>query len=240
MILDVIINCNSTESDVRFQIRGGLVCCGVIIMAHAALAQSPWYVTGGAGIFLRSDSTRSATLFNGLGTTAPGTDTSSFNPGPSINLGVGYKLPLGFRVEGDFEYDRFSTSSVSPFSTDGTFPALAGNRLGVVSGGNRDSYSATVNVFYDLPVPGRFVPYVGVGAGASHGESQTGIFAGPGVSKFTGIGTSGNYALIAAEIGLTIAINQNWAIVPSYRYEHGFSTGPLDANILRVGLRYSF
>ena len=169
-----------------------------------------------------------------------GNDHDFFDPGAIVNLGVGYRLPFGFRIEAELGYEHYAASGVNPSSTGGVFPNLIGNHLSVQSGGNRDAYTATVNAFYDFPVSGPFVPYAGVGVGAADSVSQTGIFAGPGVPKFTSHGTTVTYAVVLAEIGAPIAIDPRWAIVPSYRYEHGFMTGPLDASILKVGLRYSF
>src|ERR1700679_2106472 len=103
----------------QYFIRLVLICCGVIFMAHAAAAQSPWYISGSAGVFLRSDSSRSTTISNALGISGPGTDTTAFDPGPTFNLGVGYKLPLGFRVEGEIGYEHYAASSASPFSSNG-------------------------------------------------------------------------------------------------------------------------
>lgn len=224
----------------RYLIRFGLLCYSVIAICHDAQAQSQWYIAGSAGALLRSDSSRSVTLFNALGATGPGTNTTSFDPGPVINLAVGYRLPLGFRVEGELGYAHYAASSDSPFSSNGVFPNLVGNRLGVVSGGDRDDYSATVNAFYDFALPGWVTPYIGAGVGAARDVVQTGIFAGPGVPKFTGRGGSQSFAVVLAEVGLNVAIGPRLAIVPSYRYEHGFGKDPLDANVLKVGLRYSF
>ena len=90
-----------------------------------------------------------------LGTTGPGVSAVTYDPGYALNLGVGYKLPGGFRTEIEAAYWRYYAASVSPLSTNGAFPLLNGNRLDLVSGGARDQYSATVNAFYDLPLSDR-------------------------------------------------------------------------------------
>lgn len=216
----------------------------MICAAHAASAQTPWYITGSAGASLRMDASQSTTFFNGFGTTGPGTNTRTYDPGPVINLGVGYKLPLGFRVEGELGYAHYSADSASPLSTNGAFPQLNGSGLALQSGGGYDQYSATGNAFYDLPIPGWVIPYVGAGFGVEHTDAQTGHFAGPGgAPRFTELNGSSTYAVVLGEIGVTIELDERWAVVPSYRFEHVFTTNnasPNDANIFRLGVRYSF
>jgi opacity protein-like surface antigen len=215
----------------------------MICAAHAASAQSPWYITGSAGALLRSDASASPRLSNGFGTTGPGTLTATYDPGPVFNLGVGYKLPLGFRVEGELGYAHYSFDSENPLSTDGTFPPLNGSRLALQSGGGHDQYSATVNGFYDLPIPGWIVPYVGAGFGVERTNSQTAHFSGPGV-QFTSLGSDKTWPVILGEVGVTITLDERWAVVPSYRFEHVFASGAgsvlYNANIFRLGVRYSF
>ena len=90
------------------------------------------------------------------------TSTTGFDPGPVVNLAVGHALPLGFRVEAELGYAHYAVAGVSPLSSDGAFPELTGKRLALQSGGGRASYSATINAFYDLPVAGPVVPFVGL------------------------------------------------------------------------------
>jgi hypothetical protein len=48
--------------------------------------------------------------------------------------------------------------------------------------------------------------------------------------------------VVLGEIGVTIELDERWAVVPSYRFEHVFTTNnasPNDANIFRLGVRYS-
>jgi opacity protein-like surface antigen len=238
---------------------------GMICAAHTACAQSPWYITGSAGAYLRSDASRSTTFFNDSRTiTVPGTATTTYDPGPVVNLGVGYRLPLGFRIEGELGYAHYSVDSVSPLSTGGAptvtnpnalgtspvrfpsrdpFVGLNGNRLALQSGGGHDTYTGTINAFYDLPIPGWIVPYVGAGFGVAHGTQQTAHFSGPDEPRFTGLGSSATNAVILAELGVTFRIDDRWSVMPSYRFEHVFTTGnafPSNANIFKLGVRYSF
>ena len=217
-------------------------------VAQHAIAQTSegggnWYVSGSVGAFLRADASRNTTLFNTSGATGPGTSSYGADPGPVVNWALGYKLPLGFRIEGELGYAHYNASYVSPISLDGTFPNLVGNRLNLVSGGARDDYTGTVNALYDLPVSWALRPYVGIGVGVLHGVNQTAIYAGPGVPKFTGGGGTATNAVVLGEIGATYTIDRHWAVVPSYRFEHVFVAGsavPFNANILKIGIRYSF
>src|ERR1700692_2690464 len=97
-----------------------------------AAVPNPWYVEADGGLLWRMDASRSTTVFSagggGLGApvSGPGTDTIAFDPGYIVTLGIGYKLPLGFRLEVEGGYSHYSAASVSPLSTDGTFPFLNG------------------------------------------------------------------------------------------------------------------
>jgi opacity protein-like surface antigen len=188
------------------------------------------------------DASRSTTFSNAAGLTGPGNSAATFDPGPVVNFGVGYKLPLGFRVEAEFGYAHYGIDSVSPLSTNGAFPALNGSRLSLQSGGGRDQYSGTVNAFYDLPRFGSVTPYIGTGFGVFATHAETGIFSGPGVSQFTQGGGSATNAGVIAEAGAAIAVAPKWDVVPSYRYQHVFSNAgafPSETNIFKLGLRYS-
>jgi hypothetical protein len=106
----------------------------VIASTGWAAAQSNWYTTGGAGALTRFDASRPITITSTTGASGPGTSTATFNPGPTIYLGAGYRLPLGFRIEGDFSYAHYVSDTISPLSTDGTFPRLNGERAGIAVG----------------------------------------------------------------------------------------------------------
>lgn len=222
-----------------------LITWGVIAGAgHAAEAQSPWYITGSAGALLREDASQSVTVSNRLGRTAPLTDTAGFSTGPQINLGIGYKLPLGFRLEGEFGYGHNTISSVSPLVTNGSVPSLNGSKLSLQSGGARSTYTVTVNGFYDLPVSWPIVPFIGGGLGVAHIVGDAAYFAGSsGVPRFTYPGGQITNGVVLAEIGATYKINENWAIGPLSRFEHiftGHTAFPYNARIFQLSSRYSF
>jgi opacity protein-like surface antigen len=218
------------------------VCAVQTASAQSASPQNPWYIEGSAGALWRFDASRTTTFFNSLGTTGPGFNTTTYDPGYVFNLSLGYKLPLGFRVGVEGGYAHYSAESASPLSLNGAFPLLNGSRLGLQSGGGHDQYSATFNAFYDLPVSGWIVPYLGGGVGVEYVNSQTGYFAGAGgAPRFTEGGSDSTNAVVLAEIGLAITLNAKWSVVPSYRFEKVFTDSgalPNSANIFRLGLRY--
>ncbi|MFZ0423111.1 MAG: hypothetical protein WAL80_09575 [Xanthobacteraceae bacterium] len=210
-----------------------------------APVQSPWYIEGSGGLDWRMDASRSTTFFSLVGppVSTPGTNTIAFDPGYNLGLGVGYKLPWGFRAEIEGNYSHYTVSSLSPLSTNGAFPALNGSRLNVQSGGARDEYGGTVNAYYDLPMSVSYVPYIGVGGGLETINAETVTVAGPGgVPHFTEFGGNATDAIILAEVGMTIALNEKWSVVPSYRFQHVFLNSaafPDNANIFKLGIRYS-
>jgi len=219
-----------------------LACAGAIGVAQTACAQSPWYVEGSAGALWRSNANRSTIFNNALGITGPGTETVTYNPGPVFNLGLGYRLPLGFRVEAEGGYAHYSIDTVSPLSTDGTFPTLNGSSFTPQSGGGRDQYSGKLNAFYDLPFSGWIVPYVGAGLGVYVNKSQTTVVISQSGSRLNMAGGSSTNSGVLAEVGLNIILDSNWSVVPSYRFEHLFTKSGAagnDANILKLGFRYA-
>jgi opacity protein-like surface antigen len=189
----------------------------VVCSAQTASAQSPWYIEGSAGAFLRSDASRYTTFFNSMGPIGPGTNTTTYYPGSVFNLGVGYKLPFGFRIEVEGGYAHYKAESVSPLSLGNLrgppLGGLDGSRLGLQSGGGHDQYSATLNAFYDLPMSGAIVPYVGVGVGVNTTNAEGGLFSGletvifriPLVEpvQFTQSGGNATNAVVLAEAGAT-------------------------------------
>ena len=165
-----------------------------------------------------------------------------------MNLGVGYRLPLGFRVEVKGVYSHYTLDTINPLSTNGAFPELNGTRLTLQSGGGCDQYSATLNGFYDLPLSGWIVPYLGAGVGVNYTNAETATFTIPsgfGVAaagKFTQLGGSATNTVVLAEVGVTLTLDAHWSIVPSYRFEKVFTSSgefPNQANIVKLGVRYS-
>jgi len=221
---------------------------GSILATGPAFAESPWYIGGSAGAYFRSDYSVAGTFHNGLGTTAPGTNTTTFSPGPIFNASVGYKLAHGFRVEGEFGFTKYNIKSINPNTVDSAdFPNLNGTKLSAPIGGDRERYIETVNLFYDLPFTGRFVPYIGAGFGAAEDRGSPAIFNEigpvPGGTFRTSNAATGVLPVALAEAGVTLKLADQWAVVPSYRFQYVFRSGNVaaePANIVKIGLRRSF
>jgi len=219
--------------------RAALLSAGIILLsANSVLAQTPFYITGSIGAWQRTDDSRSTTFFNSRGQDGAGTNTTTFNPGPVVDLGLGYHLPLGFRVEGALGYAHYSTDTASPLGTTRAFAALDGSRLSTTSGGDLSTFTATVNGFYDLPVAGRVVPYVGAGVGFYHAWGTDAVFDG----RFTERASTSDNALVLGEVGLSLKISRALSVVPAYRFEHLFASGRpgWNVNIFKLGARYAF
>ncbi len=191
------------------------------------------------------DESKSATFVGGGGfglgavVVAQGTNSVAFDPGYVFNLGLGYRLPHGFRVEVEGGYAHYNIGSISPFSP--TVPQLNGSKLTLTSGGGIDQYAVTLNAFYDLPVSSWCIPYLGAGGGVNFTNVETSYFVGPGVTFTEGGGNSTN-ALILGEVGVAFALDTKWTIVPAYRFEKVFTSSSAFANndhLFKLGVRYS-
>ena len=222
------------------------VAAGSVLAAHGAAAQGAWYISGSAGGLFMSDRSGGVTITNpGLGLSAPGTNTSTYSPGETANLALGYQLPAGFRVEGELGYQHFQISTVSPLVTNGVFPQLNGSRLSDPSGGDHNVFTATANLFYDLPFTfAGITPYIGGGAGYYYSTSTNAVFLeSTGGRHFTQRGGTADNAILLGEIGASYHLTSNLSLVSSYRYEYLFSqssAGGFGGNIVKLGLRYSF
>jgi opacity protein-like surface antigen len=221
-----------------------LICCAAVAglgLAPAAHAQSPWYVSGSLGGYFREDESGPETITNHV-VTGPGTATDTFDPGFMANLAVGYRLPLNFRIEVEAGYANYTTATTNPQSA--LFPTLRGQQFTRRTGGGHTISMGTLNLFYDLPIPGRFVPYIGGGLGGAHTDSQHTKFLDASGDGFTEAGGESTRGVALVEGGLNIAVAPKLTLVPAYRYLHFFgipsSRGDEVAHIVKLGLRYSF
>ncbi|HEY2134397.1 MAG TPA: hypothetical protein VGH49_00825 [Xanthobacteraceae bacterium] len=91
---------------------------------------------------------------------------------------------------------------------------------------------------------GRIIQYVGGGVGIVASQSQVAVFVAPGgVPRFTVRSGNATQATILSEVGLTIALDPRWSVVPAYRFQHVFTNSGAfgdEANIYKLGIRYSF
>jgi opacity protein-like surface antigen len=221
-----------------------VILAGVTSTTRTSSAQSAWYIVGSAGAHMRADDSGAATFSNPQ-VSSPGTNTTSFDPGVLVNLAVGYRLPLGFPIEGELDFAYCNTNTASPFTPASTRVGdLDGTTLDLRSGGNHERYTQTVNAFYDLLLSGQFIPYVGMGFGATEDNGSNACFTEDGGSRtYIQHSATGIHPAVLAEVGLTIRLNNKWSVVPTYRFPHVFQSGNAteeNANIVKVGLRYSF
>lgn len=224
-------------------------CAPLAVLAllggHPARADSDFYLTFGPGAFLAQDVIRAASFSNQLGRTASGTITTDNTVGFNLNHGLGYRLGHGFRIEVELGYAHFSIAGATPqvSAAGAVFARLNGTRFATGSGGSRDVFTAKVNGFYDLPVTGRVVPYVGAGIGVYRAEAQETLFVdGAGATVLRGRSSHAGNAIVMGEAGLTVPLNPRWSIAPAYRFEHLFvrGGGDVDAHVLRLAVHYNF
>ncbi|MGH7001166.1 MAG: outer membrane protein [Stellaceae bacterium] len=207
----------------------------------SAQAEGPWYVSGSVGGYFREEATGTETFKSG-GVLAPGATAETFDPGIIANLALGHQLPARFRIEAELGYAHYDDQKLN--LSNNAFPALNGD-FNPRSGADRSRYMGSINLFYDLPDIGRFVPYIGAGLGGAHGEASRGTFIGDNGVTFTQrFATNFTAGMALAEGGISINIDKNLAVVPAYRYVRFFgfnsSNGPEVAHVAKLGLRYSF
>lgn len=164
----------------------------------------------------------------------------NYSTGFALDVAAGYRFDLddwgAIRTEAEFGYQSYAVDSVQ----------LSG---GIVrtdrfySGTDQQRFSGTINAFYDLPVPGSIVPYIGVGIGVQHGDNASGKGVGTSanseITLVRYIASSGENGIWLTEAGFSIAVTDAISIVPAYRYVQTFE-GTQPTHILKLGVRYTF
>lgn len=111
------------------------------------------------GVSLTQDSDVVGSGQNLLGTLGGG-GTLSSETGFSVGGFLGYKFPIGLRLEGEVSYRQHGLGNFDGTITIGGAPVFVpGNANGHISG-----LGFLVNAWWDLPL-GPFLPYIGGGAG---------------------------------------------------------------------------
>jgi opacity protein-like surface antigen len=221
----------------------GISCAAalVLLLMPAARAQSPWYVSGSLGGYFRENWIGVVGIEKGA-TIDQGITSTSYDPGLSASLALGYKLPHGFRVEVEGGYIDYQTSRVSIDRS--SFANLNGQTFNRTSGGDNERWLGTINLFYDLPVSGGLVPYIGGGLGIAQANSVVTHYVDASGTLFTGTVRLADKAVGFLEAGLNIGVGGGFTVVPAYRYLQFFgsssSRGNEAAHIVKLGLRYSF
>jgi opacity protein-like surface antigen len=197
-----------------------------VLCLTAALATAALLASG-------SDAAAQLYLGGSLGATQPSDNSSdgatlSYKTGWIGNLSVGYKLPMNFRAEIEGGYSKTDFDKIS----------VAGTSVGL--SGHLRVWTAMANLFYDIPLGGGFVPYVGGGLGVANERAEN--VGALGVN----FGSSSSETDFAwqAEVGLGYQVTPQLTIAPAYRFmmindaSGGFDNTQI--HIFKLGLRYAF
>jgi opacity protein-like surface antigen len=183
--------------------------------------------------------------------------TTEFDTGYNISGQVGHRFAGGFRVEGEFNYNRAGVKTHRGVSVGGadisavdasvlTRGATVGATVGTVvdSGiGKQESYGVFANAYYDFNSEGSFQPYLGGGIG---GQKVKFDYRPSDIDVGQGSDTNFAWQLMA---GATYKIGPGLEIYGQYNYRDAGSTKmqldlvPADLNaeskqsIISLGLR---
>ncbi len=186
--------------------------------------------------------------------------TTEFDTGYNISGQIGHRFAGGFRVEGEFNYNRAGIKTHKGVTVGGTDisavdasvltrGATVGSTVGTVvdSGiGKQESYGVFANAYYDFNSGGSFQPYVGAGVG---GQKVKFDYRPSNIDIGQGSGTNFAWQLMA---GATYKIGPGVEIYGQYNYrDAGSTTMKLDLlpadlkakskqSIFSLGLRIPF
>jgi opacity protein-like surface antigen len=242
------------------------------IMASVSLssvAKAQTYVGVSVGAAMPSDSknkgkttaeipaTTVAPIYAAIPTDTDVAWRTEFDTGYNISGQIGHRFAGGFRVEGEFAYNRAGIKTHKGVSVGGadisavdasvlTRGATVGSTVGAVvdSGiGKQESYGVFANAYYDFNSGGSFQPYVGAGIG---GQKVKFDYRPSNID--VGQGSDTNFAW-QAMAGATYKIGPGMEIFGQYNYRDSGSTKlkldliPADLNakskqsIFSLGLR---
>jgi opacity protein-like surface antigen len=186
---------------------------------------------------------------------------TKFDTGYNLSAQIGHRFDGGFRVEGEFIYNRAGIKTHRGVSVGGTDidaldasvltrgAAAVGSTVGQVvdSGiGSQKSYGAFANAYYDFNAGGSFQPYVGGGIGIQRTK-----FDYRPSDVDVGQGSDTNFAWQLAA-GATYKVSPSFELFGQYNYRDAGKTrlaldllpADLDAksrqSILSVGFRIPF
>ena len=208
--------------------------------ASAARADSPWYVSADIDRVFRPSDQVAAQFFHPAtpSVTVPGTNGRDYDPGVGIAAALGYRLNAHIRIEGEISDAVYQVDKVFPRAPG--FPALNGQAFDRTSGAGVSRAGGAANLFYDFSPIARVTPFVGIGAGASYGHADAGVFADAAGASFKSPGISAAVGTAMAEGGLSIPLGPHLALTPAYRYIRAFAPQGGAAHVVKAGLRYSF
>jgi opacity protein-like surface antigen len=257
------------ELPMRHFSTSALLLAATTAFALPAAAQAQTYGGLSAGVSLPETSKNSGTFnqtvpatptFPEIATGTPlGWDTK-FDTGYNVSGQIGHRFDGGFRVEGEFFFNRSGIRThrgVTVGTTDIdaidasvlTRGAALGTTVGQIvdSGiGSQRNFGAFANAFYDFNSGGSFQPYVGGGVGVVRSKFD---YRPSGVD--VGQGSDTNFAWQLAA-GATYRVNPGFELFGQYNYRDNGKTRlaldllPADLNaksrqsIFSVGFRIPF
>jgi OmpA-OmpF porin, OOP family len=176
--------------------RWAVVVAAMVVMVPGAAAAESFYAAFRGGPGWTGDSLDGAFGFE---------DTTQYKTGVTLGLGLGYVLPLGFRVEGEFGFLHI------PVDTEG----------GVDEGGYINNYLLMANAYYDLKLAalGPFKPYVGFGLGVARVNIRQTIFR-ESVGQHVDVNTPRTSFAYQARAGLAYELTPRLDLSVGYRYVH--------------------
>ena len=223
------------------------LCFAIVVFPGSTIAADyPLYITGVAGGLFREDATRFVPVVNRAGVPGNAINTVTTAPGFQFSLGLGRQISKSFRLEADISYSHYSADTESPrviFDYPNIIKFQRLIKLPLVSGGGRDAYAASLNGFLDVPVGSRLAPFVGGGAGIKDTVAANAHYGFDGLPVSTIAGGRITRPMVAGEAGLTILLNKQWRVAPSYRFEHVFVINNAfrdDEDIFKLGFRRTF
>jgi opacity protein-like surface antigen len=249
-----------------------LILTAAAAMAFATSAQAQTYIGVSVGATLPDDSKNKGEFTSTVPATVAApvypaipTDTelgwrTEFDTGYNISGQIGHRFEGGFRVEGEFNYNRAGVKRHSGVTVGGanidavdasvlTRGATVGATVGTVvdSGiGSQESYGVFANAYYDFNSGGSFQPYIGAGIG---GQKVKFDYRPSNIDVGQGSDTNFAWQLMA---GATYKIGPGMEIFGQYNYRNAGTTKmeldlvPADLNakskqsIFSLGLRIPF
>jgi opacity protein-like surface antigen len=132
-------------------------------------------------------------------------DTTQYNTGFTGSAALGYALPFGFRVEGEFGFVYIPLKSEGGEDVDGSIK----------------NYLLMANAYYDLRLAalGPFRPYIGFGLGAARVNIEQEIFR-ESVGHKVDVNTPRTSFAYQARAGVTYDVNRLLDLSLGYRYVH--------------------
>jgi opacity protein-like surface antigen len=213
-------------------------------MTLSGVAHAQTYIGVSVGATLPQDSknkgqttadipaTTVAPIYPAIPSGTPVEWTTKFDTGYNISGQIGHRFAGGFRVEGEFNYNRAGIKTHKGVTVGGTDisavdasvltrGATVGSTVGTVvdSGiGKQESYGIFANAYYDFNSGGSFQPYVGAGIG---GQKVKFDYRPSNID--VGQGSDTNFAW-QAMAGATYKIGPSMEIFGQYNYRNSGST----------------